>query len=91
MAMSVALTRSSDQLKEAFEQDPAAFIDLVGCGIAARDHFENVLDLLSGAVARLGAVTYGYSGSKQSEEILRKAREIIQSKLALADYDFDRD
>ena len=66
MAMSVALTRKSDQLKEAFKQDPAAFIDLVDCGIAALDHFENVLDLLSGAVARLGAVTNGYSAPRAS-------------------------
>ena len=80
MAMSVALTRKSDQLKEAFKQDPAAFIDLVDCGIAALDHFENVLDLLSGAVARLGAVTNGYSGSERSEEVLRKAWEITTKR-----------
>lgn len=85
MAMSVALTRNSDQLKEAMEKDAESFLDLLSCGIAAHDHFENVMDLLSGSVVRLAYMAELHSDTEEGNAVLDRAREIANSRNLLLD------
>lgn len=57
VAMLVTLSNSSDELKDCYRKDPKAYMGALAFGVEAFDHYENLMELLSGSIARLYSVS----------------------------------
>ena len=56
IAMNAGLTKSSEQLLQIYERDAEAFLEMISLGDSTLDHFQNLMELLTGAVARLSSI-----------------------------------
>ena len=54
--MIAGLTKNSSQLRDASNTDQEAYLNLLSMGENAIQHYENVLELLNGSLARLQAI-----------------------------------
>lgn len=56
VVMIAGLTKSSSQIRDICKDDQEAYVTLLSMGISAIQHYENVLELLNGSMARLSAI-----------------------------------
>jgi len=56
IVMIAGLTKSSSQLRDVFNTDQEAYLNILSMGASAIQHYENVLELLNGSMARLNAI-----------------------------------
>jgi len=81
-AMICGLTKSSDQLFDAFLLEPDVYLDALKLSVNAFDHYENLLILLAKAVTNLHAVAeeIGIEGNDfNNQRTLNRALEVISN------------
>lgn len=72
LAMAAGLTKSCDELEQAWQQDPSLYLTTLNGAIAAYNENKNIEELLVGCIARLASVV-----DKDREEV-ESAMSIIR-------------
>ena len=72
LAMAAGLTKSSDELAQAWQQDPNLYLAALSGAIVAYDENKDIQDLLLGCIVRLASVV-----EDGENEVVRRAMEII--------------
>ncbi|MFT4887101.1 MAG: hypothetical protein ACJA2D_001812 [Pseudohongiellaceae bacterium] len=75
-AMTAGLTKSSEELEQAYEKDPEAYVEALKGAIAAYEDCKNIEELLLGCLARLVSVV------EQSDDVTDRAVEIVRQSSA---------
>ena len=74
--MAAGLTKSSDELSRAWEQDSKLYITTLKGAIAAYEENKSLEEMLLGTVARLASVL-----GEEGGEVAEKAMEIIRANM----------
>jgi hypothetical protein len=77
LAMAAGLTRSSEELQRAWQDDPSLYLTTLSGAIAAYEENKNIEELLVSTVARLVSVVDG-----GDDVVVQRAMEIIEANTA---------
>ena len=76
LAMSAGLTKSSEELEEAYKKDPELYLLALKGAIAAHEDCKNIEDLIVGCLARLvSVVDDGDDGDDAADRAMEIVRE----------------
>lgn len=80
--MVAGLSKSSDELRVSYTENPNAFLETLCMGVESFDHYENTMELLSDAIARLYAIAAeeGLPIDYSETEKHKRALEIIAKR-----------
>jgi len=76
LAMAAGLTRSSDELQRAWQQDRSLYLTTLRGAIAAYEDNKNIEELLVNCIARLASVV------NEEDDIVSRAMEIVNADKA---------
>lgn len=76
LAMAAGLTKSYDELNQAWQQNPSLYLVALSGAIAAYDENKNIEELLVGCIARLASVV------DENCDLVDRAMEIVRAGAA---------
>lgn len=77
LALTAGLTKSSEELKKAWDENPELFLVALSGALAAYDENESVKELLVSSISRLASVVDTDGEVEMAKSIVSRAMEII--------------
>ncbi len=78
VSMIAGLTKTADEMKDAYQRDPNAVWAAIDFAVQAHDHYSNLIEMIETTVARLYSVTDDSQIDESMEESERRVEKIME-------------